>query len=274
MAGHCKPYKDLYFRLILSLAAAHILVAFGEKHSLSELLLMPEYYISVLGSFLIAFILVSTVRWLNIKLDQRVDWMEQPLHRTGLQILLVVMVPGILAFLLAAIYFKLQGINILNTVYLRWDFPLILLMLVLLNVYYIAYYFYLYAIGNEKKADAADQPSEEQIKEVFLVNAGAKNIPLPVEEISYFFRVYEVNYLRTADNKDYMISQSLDEVQLQLDNKQFFRANRQLLVNFKACRHFEQLPYGKLQLFVQPEYKETVIISQKRAKQFREWMER
>lgn len=266
-------YKDLYFRLILSLAAAHIIVMFGERHSLSELLLMPEYYISVAASFLIAFTLVSTVRWVTLKLDRRYDWMDEPLQRTGMQILLVVIGPGLLAFLLAAIYFKIQGLNILDTVYLRLDFPVILLMLVMLNLYYVAYYFYQHA-KNAKVFTSSKAHADQQGKETFIVSAGTKNIPLTVEDVSYFFRAHDVNYLRTVDGKDYMISQSLDEVQQQVDTRQFFRANRQILVTFKACRHFESLPYGKLQLFVQPEYKGSIIISQKRAKEFKEWMER
>jgi Ca2+/Na+ antiporter len=269
-----KPYRDFYFRLVLSLGAAHAIVVFGEQRSLSQLLLMPEYYISVLGSFLIAFILVSMVRWLTIRLDRNYDWMGKPLQRTALQILLVVVAPGLAAFLLATLYFTLQGISILNTVYLRFDFPVIILMLVLLNAYYIAYYFYLQAVNKKANEPVTGNSEEQSVKAIVIVSQGTKNIPLPVEEISYFFRAHEINYARTSGGTDYMITQSLDEVQEQLDNRQFFRANRQMLVNFKACDHFELLPYGKLQLVVQPGYKEPVIISQKRAKQFKEWMER
>jgi len=47
-----------------------------------------------------------------------------------------------------------------------------------------------------------------------------------------------------------------------------------MIVNFRACRHFEPLEFGKLKLIVAPETKEPVIISQKRAKGFKEWIER
>ncbi|MEC3880218.1 LytR/AlgR family response regulator transcription factor [Parapedobacter sp. 10938] len=258
-------YRDIYFRLIISLLVAHFIVTFGEAYSLSELLLMRAYYLSLPGSFIIAFILISLVRWITMRLDKRYDWMEKPLLRTALQLLFAIVAVSVVAFLLAALYFRVVlGINILDTAYLQFDFPVIVLLLILLNAYYIVYYFYLRAVGNKESSG----------REVFIVNSGARNIPLPVDEIAYFFRSDEVNYVRAVNNTDYIITQSLDEVQQQLDERLFFRANRWFLVSFKACRHFEMLSYGKLQLFVIPEFKEAVIISQKRAKSFKEWMER
>lgn len=261
-------YKDLYFRLIISLLAAHFIVVFGEKQSWAELLLYPNYYISVAGSFIIAFLVVSLVRWLTSRLDRKYDWFQQPIQRAGLQILLVLVVPSIAAFFLAALYFGALGINILDTVYLRFDFPVVVLLLIVLNAYYISFYFYLHS-----KTITTSQYEHAQ-KEVFMVTLGSKTIPLPIEEISYFFRDNEANFIRTIGKKDYLITQSLDEIQEKVDGKFFFRATRQMLVSFKACDHFAFLDYGKLELFVKPEFKEPVIISQRRARNFKEWMER
>src|SRR5690606_34994989 len=96
-------YNDLLFRLIISVLAAHGIVSFGEPQSLWELLLMPVYYVSVLVSFLIAFVLISVVRLLTLRLDRYLDWMESPFRRAVLQLSLGVLFPAILAFLLAAL---------------------------------------------------------------------------------------------------------------------------------------------------------------------------
>ncbi|HMG67210.1 MAG TPA: LytTR family DNA-binding domain-containing protein, partial [Chitinophagaceae bacterium] len=146
-----------------------------------------------------------------------------------------------------------------------------------LNVYYLAFYFYRqWQFTEEKILNSAILNKEDahKSKEVIVVQEGAKNIPLPVETICYFYHDGEYNFVRTCDREDFVITQALDEIQHQLPDKQFFRVNRQMIVNFAACQHFEPLLFGKLKLLVIPETKEPVIISQKRAKLFKEWIER
>jgi DNA-binding LytR/AlgR family response regulator len=261
-------YHDLYFRLALSLLAAHFLIAFGEKESFFELLLMWDYYRSLLFSALIAFILISFIRYVFTRLDKRYDWKMQTAKRLAMQSLWGVAVPAILAFLLAAVYFSMHHIHILDTLYLRFDFPVIVLLLIVLNMYYLVFRFY-------RQSQAPVEKNEEShYRKTFIVFKGAKSIPVPVDMIAYFFHEGDFNFLRTTNGEDFLVSQSLDEVQAQLDPAIFFRANRQMLIGFGACKHFEPLEFNKLALFIEPPYKEAVIISQKRAKGFKDWMER
>lgn len=273
-------YHDFYFRVIIALLAAHLLIAFGEKETFFQLLEMPAYYWSLLPSFIIAFLLVNFVNLVTVRLDKNHDWIQQPLIRAGLQITLALLLPAVLAFLLASAYFWAFGYNIFKTLYLKYDFPVIVLLLVLLNAYYLSFYFYRKSRIAEKALlhplPTKDENSrgETIIKEIFLVQRGAETIPLPISAIAYFYREGDYNFLKTFDGQSYLISQALDEVEQQLDKRLFFRANRQVIVQYKACTHFSTLDYGKLELFAQPAFKQPVIISQRRSKQFREWMQR
>jgi hypothetical protein len=272
-----RGYNDIYFRIILALLAAHIIVSFGAKESLFLLLISWFYYRSLLLSFIIAFLLINEVYWATIKLDKRYDWKQHTAERIGLQLLFGLTLPSVTAFLLATIYFAMFGYNILNTYYLQFDFPVIVIMILLLNVYYLAFYFYRQWQMAESKVVTTGIVNKEEThkgKEVFVVQQGVKNIPLPIETICYFYHDGEYNFVRTCDREDFMIVQALDEIQQQLPGKQFFRVNRQMIVNFTACQHFEQSDFGKLELFVTPATKYPVIISQKRAKQFKEWIGR
>jgi DNA-binding LytR/AlgR family response regulator len=262
-------YRDLYFRIGLSLLGAHFLIAFGEKESLFELLLMWDYYRSLLFGFLIAFLLISFIRFVFLRLDKKYDWKEHTAKRAVLQSLWGVAIPAILAFLLAAVFFAIHGINILKTLYLKFDFPVIVLMLVLLNMYYLAYYFFL---GLQSGRDMPE--NNREYRNTFIVTKGARNIPIPIDSVAYFFHEGDYNFLRTLTKEDFLVSRTLDEIQQQLDPTRFFRVNRQMLVAFSACSHYEPLEHGKLLLFVEPPYKELAPISQKRAKDFKEWIER
>jgi hypothetical protein len=277
--GEPVGYNDLFFRIGAALVAAHFITAFGEKETFFQLLLDPDYYWALLYSFIIAFILLAIVNFITVKLDRVADWKLHPVQRTALQVFTGWGLPSIIAFLLAAFYFRCFGINILKTLYVRIDYPLIVLMLLLANLYYLSYYLFL----KMKQAEAILQASsndtvhtdERQInKEVFIVSHGTKNIPLPLVSVAYFFHEGNYNLLRTFGREDYIINEPLEDVQQQLPGKMFFRANRQMIVNFTACRHFEPAQFGKLELIVEPPVKEPIIISQKRTKAFKEWIQR
>lgn len=269
-------YNDLYFRIIAALISAHVIVVIGEDETFFHLLVDKDYYRSLFYSFMIAFLLVNLVYWVTRRLDKKNDWKLHKIRRPILQFFFALFLPSIAAFLLAFGYFKAFGYDIWHTWYLRYDYPIIVTMLLMLNIYYLAFYFYRQWQTTESLIDPVNVNKERNAKgkEVFVIHKGAKNIPLPVETISYFYHDGRYNFVRTFDRQDHLISQALDEVQKEMDDRQFFRANRQMLVSFTACEHYELNSYGKLQLFVSPPVNEPVIISQKRAKLFKEWIGR
>jgi hypothetical protein len=270
-------YKNFWFRVIASLLAAHFIVLFGVVETFFQLLCDPVYYIALAGSFLIALLLVNYIHFITIRLDKHYDWQVKPIERTALQFFFGFVLTGILAFLLALAYFSTQGVQILKTPYLRFDYPIILVLLFFTNLYYLGHYIYLQwrmeknAVVNTPIIEATTS-QEPEGKKSFMVNQGAKNIPIPLDQIAYFYRD-EATFLRTFNEEDYVIPQPLDEVQQYLNEKDFFRANRQMLVNRNACKHFESLPHNKLELFTQPKYKQQIVISQLRNRNFKDWME-
>jgi len=270
-------YNDLYLRIVACIIASHIIVAYGETLSTFEIILTADYYPAFIGSFVIAFILMSGLRKVCTTLDGKFDWREQPTVRAGLQFFFGLVIPGLIAFLLAASYFQIRGVNILHTSYLRYDFQFILLQILLINCYYVAYYFYSRWTQAEKLLGNLhnDSKGKESIKakETFQVAKGASNVILPVGDIAYCYRDGESNFLRTMAGEDFFITQSLDEVQQQLPPERFFRANRQLILQRYACKGFELLSYGKLRAKLVPAFNNEAVISQKRALSFKKWIE-
>jgi hypothetical protein len=270
-------YHDLYFRLLACLIGSHIIVVYGETKSTFEILLTPAYYYALAGSFLIAFILFSILRLISIRLDKSFEWEERKMERLLLQIFWGLTIPGLIAFLLAAFYFWIRGINILSTTYLRYDFQFILLQLALINSYYFASYFYMRWSHAHKKVlyfhDRLNSDSIENTNGTFQVSKGAQNIILELDDIAYFFREGETNFIRTRNGEDYFISQSLDEVQQKLPQQKFFRVNRQLIAQRSSFKGYSLLSYGKLSADLLPPYKDEVVISQKRAVSFKNWLD-
>lgn len=263
-------YRDLWFRIIACVFAAHFIVMFGVNESFFKVLVRGIYHIPFLSSFIIAFLLFCYVQYITMRLDRRLDWQEHLLWRIPMQLVFGLVFPGLFAFGMAAAYFTLRGYNILETSYLQFDYPVILLLILLLNTYYTGYYIVV-RLKQANTMQPALLTAAENERKTFLVNRGAKNIPVPLEEIAYFFRERN-NYLRTLQGDDYIVSQSLDEIETALSGLDFFRVNRQLLVSRNACKHYEALPYNKLELTTEPKYESQVVISQKRSRAFKDWV--
>lgn len=266
-------YDDLIFRIIASVVCAHFVVMYGVEISFFVVLLKPMYWIAMGGSALIAFILVTAIRSVTIRLDKRYDWASRMTPRIFLQLTFGLFLPGVIAFLLAFIYFTVRGVDVFKTYYLRIDYPVILLLILLANAYYLVYYVIakLKVVDGGNATDMLDTVSSTN-GQVFLVNDGKQSIPVQVDQIAYFFREGDYNFLRTFEMEDYPIDRSLDEIEGYLPTTDFFRANRQFIIGRKAFQKFESLDYNKLGIFIQPEYKSQIIISQKRSRPFKDWI--
>jgi len=272
---HKVTYPDPYLRLAACLVASHLLVVYGESRTVFEMMLMPEYYIAVTGSTIIAFVLFSIVRFVTIRLDSNFPWRTRTAERIGMQVFFGLVLPSISAFLLAALYFFIRGGNILETTYLRYDFQVVIMQLLLINVYYVAYYFYQqwHHVAQTIAGLSVPDQAMPALKDTFVVSKGAGNIILQLDEIAYCYRKEESNYLRTISGEDFFINLSLDEVQQQLPEEKFFRINRQVLAHRQAIKSYALLPYGKLEGLLTPMLEIDTVISQKRASAFKKWID-
>lgn len=158
----------------------------------------------------------------------------------------------------------------------KYDFQFILLQLLLINVYYIAYQFYLkwsqvHKIISKLASEISGRVGT--VPQTFQASKGAANLLLPVDGIAYFYRDDDSIYLRTVSGEDYFVIITLDEVQQQLTGELFFRANRQLIANRTACKAYHLLTYGKLNVRLEPPLAGDAVVSQQRAKDFKHWID-
>src|ERR1700710_2883304 len=73
-------------------------------------------------------------------------------------------------------------------------------------------------------------------KTSFLVFRNNKYITVRTENIAYFYVKYDSATLVSFDGQEYLLNYSLDHIQNLLTQKQFFRLNRQYLINFQAVK--------------------------------------
>ena len=155
--------------------------------------------------------------------------------------------------------------------FLIYEFPTIVVLLLAVNFMLTLYFIYNKYLRSPGVTDADNQTA---VKKVLMAVKGFKNIPVPVGKVAYIYHEGELNILRTFENEEYQIDASLDSIFGSLDHSLFFRANRQTIINLYACSYYSHVENGKLKVVLNPEFKEEVVISQKTAPYFRDWIRR
>jgi len=106
-----------------------------------------------------------------------------------------------------------------------------------------------------------------------IVKKGLENISLRLEDIVLFYTENKMVYVVDKFSKKYIVDKNLGELEEELDNTIFFRANRQYIININFIKGFKSYEKVKLQLdLVNPELNYSIIISQETAPAFRKWM--
>ena len=109
-------------------------------------------------------------------------------------------------------------------------------------------------------------------KKHFLIEQGNNLLPLRVIDIAYFFIENEVVRCKSFNGNIFYLRTKLEDIDEQVDPDQFYRANRQFIVNRNAITKVSLYFNGRLLLHVQPEHNAQILISKARATEFKNWM--
>ncbi len=299
--------RDFWVRIVVSLVFSLFFIFLGSD-SFSGIINGVYFWADLVSSFLLIFMVISYISLLSGYFDQYYPWNSQLTTRLAYQLIAGILIPA--AFVLGYMYlylFVILGFRREEVPFFHTEFPISVLFIIFWNIVYAGYYFYqeskqskdellslkakLFTLQNVKTGSDVipvlpDQPvsaageEENDFIETGYLNkikilvavSGNKNIPIPVETIAYFFKNGNYTTLKTFQAETYLLNHSLDELMKLLEDILFFRANRQFIINLKACHYFTNEDNGRLAIHLLPVYDEEVIISQKRAPAFKEWL--
>jgi DNA-binding LytR/AlgR family response regulator len=110
-------------------------------------------------------------------------------------------------------------------------------------------------------------------KKSFLVTKSHKYLTVSTENIAYFYIRNETTTIVTFDQQEYGIPQSMDHVHSLLTPNQFFRVNRQYLVNFTAVKETERYFARKLYVKLVIPTPEKLLINKEKIHDFLGWLD-
>jgi DNA-binding LytR/AlgR family response regulator len=110
-------------------------------------------------------------------------------------------------------------------------------------------------------------------KTSFLVFHNQKYATVQTEDIAFFYVKNDGTWIMRFDKQKFVISQSLDQIAGLISSRQFFRVNRQYLVNFKAIKEVEHHFLRKLFVKLVIDTPDALLINKEKSHSFLSWME-
>jgi two-component system, LytTR family, response regulator LytT len=127
-----------------------------------------------------------------------------------------------------------------------------------------------------KKVPGADPVTSYEMpvcKKSFLVFKDNKYLTVSIENIAFFYVKYESSIIARFDGKEYFVHHSLDQIQSLLNGNQFFRVNRQYLINFHAIKEVEHYFARKLLVNLTVPVSDKLLITKEKVTNFLRWLD-
>ncbi|MBB1193351.1 DNA-binding response regulator [Flavobacterium sp. SOK18b] len=128
------------------------------------------------------------------------------------------------------------------------------------------------AIDFEQIKKMLANPFEKNYKKRFTVKIGQHLKVISIDEIECFFSENKGTYIHTYDNRNYLIDVTLENLEEELDPKDFFRISRKFIIPMKAIKEIVLYSNSRLKVIL-PTYKEDdVIVSREKVSDFKTWI--
>ena len=115
--------------------------------------------------------------------------------------------------------------------------------------------------------------STKSYKSTYLVSYRDQLVPLKTENIAYLYIDIGVVKAVSKDNQFYVMDGKLEDIENELNPNQFFRANRQFIVQKEAIDHLNHYFNGKLIVNTLPMSNERIVVSKAKAMEFKKWLD-
>lgn len=127
-------------------------------------------------------------------------------------------------------------------------------------------------ISNTARSHNAIKELSKTYKTSLLVYYKNKIIPINITDIKFLRYSFMTVYAHT-ENEKFEVKEKLDDLMLSLPASDFFRANRQVIINRSSILDIEPLSTRKLSVTLSAGNSESIIVSKEKAAEFLKWIE-
>lgn len=122
-----------------------------------------------------------------------------------------------------------------------------------------------------RKAEQEMQ-NKSRYKERFMLKIGQEIRSILAEDIQAFYSLEKATYALTNQNKNCLLDYSLDQLEEVLNPKEFFRINRNFILNINAPIQITTYTNSRLKVTLKDYKGELIVVSRNRTKDFKTWL--
>jgi len=116
-------------------------------------------------------------------------------------------------------------------------------------------------------------PVDRKFKKRISIKIGQHIKIINIDEIECFYSENKATYIHTSENRNYLLDNSLEHWQEQLDSENFFRVNRTYIVHINAIKDIIAYSNSRLKLILHTYNNQEIIVSRERVKDFKNWID-
>lgn len=115
-------------------------------------------------------------------------------------------------------------------------------------------------------------PIDREYKKRFTIKMGQQLKMINIDDIECFFSENKGTYLHTFDNRDYLLDNTLEQLETELNPEDFYRVSRKFIIPMKAIKEIQLYSNSRLKVIL-PTYKDDeVIVSREKVGDFKTWL--
>ena len=126
---------------------------------------------------------------------------------------------------------------------------------------------------NQIKQLVQQTQAQQNYKERFTVKVGEHLKIFKTTDIALFYSSDKANYLLNKNGRNYLIDQSLEELDSVLNPSDFFRISRKFIVNYNFISEVIAYSNSRLRVKLAVNIDELLIVSRERVKDFKAWLD-
>lgn len=111
-------------------------------------------------------------------------------------------------------------------------------------------------------------------KKRFVIKVGEHIRSIATDNILYFYSLEKATFLHTADDHNYVIDYSLEQVEDLVDPARFFKINRKYMITIEAIGDIITYSNSRLKIELKHSDDQDVIVAREKVKQFKSWLDR
>lgn len=106
----------------------------------------------------------------------------------------------------------------------------------------------------------------------FLIKVGAKINLIRLDEIAYFYSKDKITFAITRQGRRFPLNKSLEALESELPNNEFFRINRKFIIHMDAIGSMSSHSKGRVKIELDPAAELESIVSTERSPHFKKWL--